>query len=186
MTDNECFKVYKTLLNVTRVPIAAVIALLERGTLPPQVYFAQVLLTYEIILVNNCDHTLHNVSVTDTLAGISFNQGLYTVPFNSSLQILQCSDTLIANSHIDAEGQLLDVKKSYIPPHTTSKILLNVALSAPDDTIAEVRQVQNSVCVDGKYKCKKIDTIVERSAIWSTESDISLLIGINFNFNFST
>jgi len=58
-------------------------------------------------------------------------------------------------------------------------------ISAPANSIAEIRYVQNTIYVDGILcGCGKLRTIIEKSKVWKTESDIHVLIGIEFPFTF--
>lgn len=179
--DNDFLEVHKNLLDVCRIPLAALIQLIISGSLPANVHFSQIVLTYEIILINKSGECINNVGISDSLAGIALQQGT-TTPFVTKLQIIGHPDHIVLASDaqiIESGGQLLNVRESFLPPFSTSKILLNLALSAPDNTICEIRQVQNSVCVDGTIKGKKINTIVATSPIWKTGSDFSFLIGLN-------
>lgn len=190
---NECIdgkdviEVHKNLLNVCRVPLAAIIQLLAQGQLPPQVHFSQVVLTYEIILINKSPHYVRNVGISDSLAAIALAEGS-TVPFRTEIEVVGKCDTLVpqdSDDVIKSGGQLLKRCKSYLRPCSTTKIILKLALSAPDDTVCEIRQVQNSICVDGDIECKKLTSIVKTSPLWETASDISFVVGLNFNINFN-
>lgn len=173
----------KNLLSVCRIPISNLIEIIS--DLPSFLGFSQMLLTYEIILINNTDNDINNLSIHDTLAGEAFNSE--TTPFESEISILSCSESLSLLDEEDiaeSDGQLLNIEESSIPAHTTCKIILKLALAAPEDSICEIRHVMNSICVDGEIDGNRINTITEKSEIFKTESDISFLIGVNFNINF--
>lgn len=181
--NNDFLEVHKNLLNVCRIPLAALIQPFISGQLQNNIHFSQIILTYEIILINKSNNYITNLGISDTLAGIALQQGS-TTPFITNMQIIGCPSHIILASNqmiADTNGQLLDVNESRLPPNSTTKIILNLALSAPNDKICEIRQVQNSVCIDGMVNDKKMNTIVATSPIWQTDSDFSFLIGINLN-----
>jgi hypothetical protein len=184
-------EVHKNLLTVCRIPLAGLIQVITGGS-QSQPYFSQVLLTYEVILINKSCKYIHNLGVSDSLAAIAYQSGNIdplpgtTSPFVSSMKIYGCPSHIRPASEQDvitSGGQLLKREKSHLPPFSTTKIVLSLALSAPDNEICEIRQVQNSVCIDGTICGKRINTIVKTSPIWTTNSDISFLIGLNININ---
>lgn len=180
---NSGLVVEKNLLSVCRIPLANIIEILT--SFPSFIGFSQLLATYEIVLHNNTSHTISNLSIMDTLAGEAFSRE--SEPFESTISVVSCSENLSFLEPGDigeSGGQLLNVEESSIPPCTTCKIILKLALSAPEDSICEIRHVMNTICVDGDINGKKIRTITQKSDIFKTESDIGFLVGINFNINF--
>ena len=179
-------EVHKNLLSVCRVPLAGLVeALVESGN-PSGVQFSQLVLTYELILVNNSGNDICNLGIHDSLAAIALEESGAGFPFFSSIEIIKCDSTIIPNGAtavIESDGQLLVREESCLPANSTCKIILKLALSAPPNNICEIRHVKNTICVDGCIGDKEIKTIVEESDIWKTESDVSLLIGINVNIN---
>jgi len=179
-------KVEKTLLSVCRVPLAAFVeALVEGAALPPFIPFSQLMMTYEITLTNTGDKEITNLSIVDTLASLIFSEaGGQAVPFNSSVEVIKAPSTIVplSSGEIAARnGQLLDSANSSLPPCHVAKILLRLNISAPAGSVAEIRYVQNTIYVDG-ILCGsgKIRTIVEKSKVWKTESDIHILVGLLF------
>jgi len=179
---NSGLVVEKNLLNVCRIPYANLFELL--ANFPSFIGFSQIIATYEIVIHNNTPNTIDNLSILDTFAGEAFNGE--SLPFSSSIEVLSCSDNLVVLEPEvigESNGQLLSSEESSIPPCSTCKIILKLALSAPDESICEIRHVMNTICVDGYINDKQFNTITEKSDIFKTESDFSFLIGINFNIN---
>lgn len=126
-------EVHKNLLNVCRIPLAALIQLIVSGQLNNNVHFSQIVLTYEIILINKSNNYITNLGISDTLAGLALQQGSIT-PFVTNMKIIGCSSHIIPATDqkiADSYGQLLNVKESCLPPNSTTKIILDLALSAP-------------------------------------------------------
>lgn len=180
----------KNLLTVCRVPLASAIALFyESGSMPDNTYFSQLVLTYEIVIVNKTSNKIANISIFDSLAGITFEEN--GSPYMSQVSVVKCPGniTLYEMDEIAArKGLLNNPEGSYLPPNSVTKIILKLALGAPPGGICEVRYVQNSVCFEGLLEAssckgnkviisrKPIKPITEISNIWQTDSDISFLI----------
>jgi len=187
-----CFKadvlVEKTLLSVCRVPLASIVqAIIENDQqLPNFIPYAQVLMTYEITLINNSNKEISNLNIFDTLAGIVFNAGgNISAPFSSSVEVTKTPSHITAFSPTEIatrNGALVDPCASSLPPCSVSKILVQLTLGAPPNQLCEIRQVQNTITVEGNV-CGhgRMQPIVEKSEIWKTESDIMLVVGVNFN-----
>jgi len=190
----ECVKdvlcVEKNLLTVARVPLAGFVEALAEGTLPANTPFAQLVLTYEIVLVNKSEKEICNLSVFDSLAGVVFADSRSgTVPFDSTVIAISSCDSLTPftrNEIVNRRGQLIDSANSYLPPCSTSRIILTLAMTAPENSICEIRYVQNTVSVEGRvYDCnkyKRIEPVMDKSAIWETDSDVTLLLGFTVTF----
>lgn len=182
--------VEKNLLNVCRVPLAAIIEALNEGIPPNQgsIPFSQIMLTYEIMLINKSDKEICNVSIFDTLAGIAFMDNLNGIqPFVSTVSVVKSPayiQALTDDEIVTKKGLLNDPCNSYLPPCSVSVLVVNIALSAPQNSIAEIRYVRNTVTVEGKVhdsnKYKRIAPIFAKSPIWQSESDVSLLVNIIF------
>lgn len=185
-------KVEKNLLTVCRVPLASIVGvILDTLVFPPTVHFSQLVLTYEIVLINDSNQRINCLSINDSLAGIAFSAT--TLPFRNSINVVKAPGNIAANTSeiIASSGQLIDPCKSYLPPCSVTKILVNLAISAPDKSFCEIRHVQNSITVegvtteccanDGKVNVTQnpIQPISENSVIWQTESDIMFLLSID-------
>lgn len=204
MTKSKCcvsadIEVTKKLLTVSRVPLAGLVQyVVDNSSLPPNVHYAQLLLTYEIIITNNTPHKLVNIDLNDTLAGINFEEnGASSLPFPSLLEIIKANQNIVLltpEQIATSNGSLIDSTKSYLPPCSITKILVKLSISAPKNSFCEVRQVCNTVTLEGALKIKnkdnkkcftlnKIKPIVAYSEIWSTESDFGFIVGLNINVN---
>lgn len=184
--------VEKNLLTVCRIPLASAVEFfVANGNLPPSTYFSQLLLTYEIVLINKTAFKISDINIYDTLAGLTFVEN--SIPFTNSIEIVKCPGHIVLYETDEIayrKGQLNDPDASYLPPNSVTTIVVKLAMGAPEGTICEVRYVQNSVSVEGileKSTCKNnkvyinkhpIVPIVEKSHIWKTKSDFTFLVGI--------
>jgi len=192
--------VTKRLLTVSRVPLAGLISTLIDSSLPENIHYAQLLLTYEVLLINNTPYELQSIVLNDSLAGLNFeNGGISALPFPASLDITKSSGNLILltpEQIASSEGSLVDSEKSYLPPCSVTKLLINLSLFAPKNSIVEIRKVCNTITLEGILKInnknkegkkcltyKKIRPIAATSDIWSTESDFGFIVGVNLNIN---
>ena len=192
-TSCECVPadlcIEKNLLNVCRVPLAALVEALNESNLPNNIPYAQLMLTYEIVLVNKGEKDICGLNISDTLAGIAFGNNLNNIqPFVSSVVVVKAPahiKTLSAEEIVAKKGQLVDPCESYLPPCSVTKLVVNLVLSAPTGSICEIRYVRNTVTVEGKIfdcnKYKKIVPLFAKSPIWQTDSDVTLLINFNIN-----
>lgn len=163
-------------------------------------HYAQLLLTYEIIIVNNTSHKIDNLELNDTLAGLNFQEnGDLSLPFPSNLKIIKANHNIVLltpDQIAGSNGSLIDNIESYLPPCSVTKILVKLSISAPTGSFCEVRQVCNTVTLEGnleiktKNECKKkcvkyekIKPIISCSDVWKTDSDFGLILGVNLNFN---
>lgn len=142
--------------------------------------FSQVVLTYEIILANRSDRKIYNVSVFDTLAGITFEEGRRSFPYRSEVEVVKCDGSLVPLSKreiVRENGQLLNVELSCLEPCSVSKIVVRLALGAPLDSFCEVRHVQNTVCVEAFVNgLGKLKPIIAKSLVWETNGDPLILV----------
>lgn len=205
---HECVEadivIEKHLLTACRIPLAALVQwIAENLVLPSGLHFGQIMLTYEIIITNNTCNKISGLYLHDSLAGINFqNGGATSLPFPSSLRVVKAPGNIVLLPYADVattNGSLIDPTQSYLDPCSVTKIIMELTISAPEDSFCEVRQVCNTVTLEGKLeeaipygKCNKcyikkhtIKPIIAASEIWSTASDFGLIFGINFNFNFT-
>lgn len=188
-----CLK--KNLLTVCRIPLASAVELFfSSGNLPDNTYFSQMILTYEIAIINKTNNKISNISIFDSLAGITFENN--SAPYTSLVEVIKCPGNIILyeNEEIAArKGLLNNPEGSYLPPNSVTKVILKLAIGAPPDSICEIRYVQNSVCIEGYHEnseCKgKNITIIRRpiipisetSNIWKSDSDFTFVVGVNIN-----
>lgn len=196
--------VEKHALSVCRIPLAALVQFIaENGVLPPTLRFGQLMITYEVIIANNTSHKISGLRIHDSLAGINFQDGGATaLPFPSTVRVVKAPGNIVLLPYTDvasSNGYLVDHHQSYLDPCSVTKLIIELTISAPQFSFCEVRQVQNTITLEGHVeqavphgKCGKclikkhcIKPIVAASEIWSTDSDFALIFGINFNFNFT-
>jgi hypothetical protein len=189
--------IQKNLLTVCRIPLASAIELFfGSGSLPPNTLFSQLLLTYEIVIINKTNNKISDICLFDSLAGMTFENN--TMPFTSEVSVIKCPGniTLYELDEVAArKGQLNDPSLSYLPPNSVTKILLKLALGSAPGSICEIRYVQNSICLEGTLevaKCKgkgiilnkkPLIPLTEKSNIWQTDSDFMFIVGLNINVN---
>lgn len=179
--------VQKNLLTVCRVPGAALISSYYTNGMLPNAY-AQLVLTYEIVLLNKTNSKIANISLFDSLAGITFENA-----YTSTVEIIKCPGhiTLYEMEEIAArKGLLNNPDGSYLPPNSITTIVLKLAIQAPPNSMCEIRYVCNSIYLEGCIEtsaCKNnkiivnrnpINPIIEKSNIWQTDSDFIFLIGL--------
>lgn len=196
--------VEKRLLTACRIPLAALVQwVAENLVLPATIPFGQIMFTYEITIVNNSPHRISGLVLNDSLAGINFqNNGAVALPFPSTLRVVKAPGNIVLLPYADiaaSNGNLINAEQSFLDPCSVTKIIMELTVSAPEDSFCEVRQVTNTITLEGKVeeavphgKCGKciikrhcMKPIVAASDIWKTDSDFALIFGINFNFNFT-
>lgn len=133
---------------------------------------ASLTLVYEIILKNKSCCKIGNINIQDSLFGLFDNRS--TAPF-VNVSVRSCSDNLIPiteESILGNCGRLLDNCRSFVPPCTTSRLIVTVTLR-PRITAQNliVSKLLNSVIVTGCLEseshcgcCKKSDPIEPLSA----------------------
>jgi len=196
--------VEKRLLTACRIPLASLVQwIAENLVLPSNVHFGQIMFTYEITIVNNGSSRISGLVLNDSLAGINFqNGGATSLPFPSSLRVVKAPGNIVLLPYADVastNGNLINSEQSYLDPCSVTKIIMELTVSAPEDSFCEVRQVTNTITLEGKVeeaiphgKCGKcvikrhcMKPVIAASDIWKTDSDFALIFGINFNFNFT-
>lgn len=196
--------VEKRLLTACRVPLAALVQwIAENLVLPSTIPFGQIIFTYEITITNNSSQRIRDLVLNDSLAGINFqNNGANALPFPSTLRVVKAPGNIVLLPYADvasSNGNLINTCESYLDPCSVTKIIMELTVSAPEDSFMEVRQVVNTVTLEGKVeetiqheKCGKclvkkhcMKPVIAASDIWKTESDFAMIFGINFNFNFT-
>jgi len=196
--------VEKRLLTACRIPLASLVQwIAENLVLPANLPFGQVMFTYEITIINNSTHRISGLVLNDSLAGINFqNNGAVALPFPSTLRVVKAPGNIVLLPYADiatSNGNLINSEQSYLEPCSVTKLILELTVSAPEDSFCEVRQVTNTITLEGKVeeaiphgKCGKclikkhcMKPVVAASDIWKTDSDFGLIFGVNFNFNFT-
>ncbi|ARF11072.1 hypothetical protein Hokovirus_4_46 [Hokovirus HKV1] len=196
--------VEKHLLTACRVPLAAIVQWIQENlVLPPNLHYGQIMLTYEIIITNNTKNKISGLYLHDSLAGINFqNGGATSLPFPSSIRVVKAPSNIVLLPYDEvatSNGSIINSEESFLDPCSVTKIIMELTIAAPETSFCEVRQVCNTVTLEGNLeeaipsgKCGKcyikkhcIKPVICASEIWSTGSDLGLLFGINFNFNFT-
>lgn len=183
----------KHLLTVSRIPLPSIVSTyFLDGSLPTTTLFSQLILTYEVVIINKSNNKISNISLFDSLAGITF--GTVSAPYSSTVEVVKCPGNISLYDIDDIaarNGLLNNPDGSYLPPNSVTKIVLKLVIGANPGSICEVRYVQNSISLEGSLETssvkdktititrKPIKPISEISNIWQTDTDLPFLfIGI--------
>lgn len=129
----------------------------------------QRLITYEIIIKNNTDCRLTELSLIDTFVG-AFTDPQPTNLLQLSLETVACSGNVVLLSQqevLQNKGQLVNVDESYIKPCSACIIILKITLSFPEQDQCEISVINNSVVLNGVledkcYNYKQIKPIIAK------------------------
>lgn len=182
-TDIPCIpcvlEVEKSLLSVTRVPTQEFIDdVAANGTVPVYTQWAQLILTYEIAIINRTDKEVTNLQIHDTLAGLVLEGQV--PPYLSTLEIVKAPGyiaTFTPEAIAANGGSLVDPCYSTIPVCSVTKLVLRLVISAPPDTNVDIKYILNTLTINGTLCGQgKLRTVVELSDLWRTK-ELNILVG---------
>lgn len=106
-------------------------------------------ISYEIILKNCSSHKITQLSITDSLWGIGLTG---TKEYTISVNVNSCCNNIIPNENeniVSSCGQLIIPQKSYLNPHSSSTIIVNIGIVNNESYETEIPLLSNTIVVTG-------------------------------------
>lgn len=166
VSGNVC--VEKNLLTIAKVPLV-------------DPTYSSLVLVYEIVLTNKGCSKIANLSLVDTFSGL-----LNSTVLALTVTATTCDDNLTINSVPDILvcGSILESCKSYLPPCTTSRVILTLTIAAQAGSVV-VNQILNTITLNGFVehmnecgwvKGEKMEPVSVKSTIWEDVDGVILSV----------
>lgn len=186
MIHNQEIDIYTKLISVYKV---------RNNTNPDQDLnqeqsYLKLSISYEIVIINKTDYKINNLSIKDTFFGLLNNPLI-----NTNINMRSCNDNLVViiGEYVSDCPELLDSNKSYLLPHSSGRIIVNVILSAVTGNYGNftpvtpppiIYELMNYIIVNGylekKSECNnylpvaKMNTITSKTELWIEKDGVIL------------